>query len=332
LIHYRPFLNTDPPALVRLWNEALPSLGVARPLRVHELDEHAFNSAIFDREGLIVAIREGRPVGFAHAGFGPPDPIEQSPPLALCQSLGTVAMLVIDPAHAHPHLAQGLILAAERYLRTHGARVLYAGSLYPLNPFYWGIYGGSEGAGIVSSHASFILAVTQLGYEPVSTVVSLQYDVATLEPRDPRFILIRRQTMIDHEEDVVPENWWINLALGKLHLTRIRLLNRADGSELARVTTWDMNAFGRQDGRPRVGLIGLKVAPTHRGKGYGKYLVCELIRWARDRSIALIETQAMATNEAALSLYNTVGFEAFDQSQLYRLPAALLERSDTIST
>ncbi len=35
---FRRFRNTDPPALARLWNQAIPQTGTVRPLRIHELD------------------------------------------------------------------------------------------------------------------------------------------------------------------------------------------------------------------------------------------------------------------------------------------------------
>ena len=78
MIRFRRFRNTDPPALARLWNQAIPRTGSAHPLRVHELDTHAFGRVNFDAEGLIVAEREERIVGFVHAGFGldKPDPSE----------------------------------------------------------------------------------------------------------------------------------------------------------------------------------------------------------------------------------------------------------------
>ena len=129
--------------------------GDGTSLRVHELDAHAWGTAIFEAAGLIVAEREGRIVGFVHAGFGPDVPVVRRRPLQLSHEVGTVAMLIVEPGPDDHDIALGLLAAAEDYLRARGAKVLYAGGLFPLNPFYWGIYGGSEGTGILSGHQAF---------------------------------------------------------------------------------------------------------------------------------------------------------------------------------
>ena len=327
MIRYRPFRNSDPLALVGLWNQSVPDLGAVRPLRVHELDSHAFGTVCFDRAGLIVAERDGRILGYVHAGFGPDLPVESTAPFSFDPSLGTIAMLVVDHGVDDPELARRLILEAERYLRSRGASVLYAGGQFPLNPFYWGLYGGSEGSGVLSGHSGFFQTLTAMGYEPVSTTVFLEFDLASPEPRDARAVLTRRRTQLVIEEDALPIHWWENQSLSESHLTRFRLLARSDGTELARATTWDMTWFGRGDGRTRTGLSGVEVSSSHRRKGYGRYLVSEVIRWAREHAWALVEVQTLATNQPALALYQTLGFVPIDQSTVYRLPAGLLDRS-----
>ena len=327
MTRFRSYRNSDSPALVKLWNQVVPEALAARPLQVHELDAHAFSSGCFDRDGLIVAECDHRIVGYVHAGFGPDQPIESTAPFELDRSMGTIALLIVEPGLADSEISRGLIVEAERYLRSRGAKVLYAGGQFPINPFYWGLYGGSEGSGVLSSHPEFPQALTALGYEPVSVTVFLEFKVAEAESRDPRDVLIRRQTQLDFQEDALPANWWENQALSELHLARFRLLARSDDAELARATTWDMSSFGRGDGLSRIGMIGVEVALQHRRKGYGRYLVSEVIRWARDHAVALVEVQTSSTNGPALSLYDSLGFQAIEQSTLYRLPAHLLDRS-----
>lgn len=326
MIHFRPFRNDDPPALVKLWNAAVPGTSAAAPLRVHELDDHAFNPAVFERRGLIVAERDGRPMGFVHAGFGP-DESEPGRPLRLDRTMGVVAMLAVEPGEGDAEIARGLVIEAERHLRREGAQVLYGGGLYPLNPFYWGIYGGSEAAGVPSSHYQFSSTLVSLGYQPVSTAVHLHFDLTCPDPRDPRAGILRRMADVVVEEDAPASSWWEDAALGEFHPTRVGLRLRPDGVEVARVRTWDMGWFGRADGRPRLGVHAVEVDPAHRRKGYARFLLGEVLRSARDRDFQVVEVQTLVDNDPALALYQALEFEPVEQSTVFRLPAPFPDRS-----
>lgn len=315
----RPFRNGDPPALADLWNRGLPAAGVARPLGAHDFDAMVIDRADFDAEGLLVAERDGRLVGFAHAGFGPAEP--EGPSHRLDRELGTVAMLVVDPELDDPELERALMIGAEGYLRGRGASVIYAGGQHPLDPFYRGIYGGSEFAGILSSHRAFLRAVYALGYEPVATTVMLEADLAGPEPRDPRAPLIRRLARVEVVDDAVSASWWDNRALTSFCPTEFRLLAKADDTQLAGATLWEMRGFDQPDGRSRLGLIALEVDPDHRRKGYGRHLISAILKRARDDLADAVAVQTRITNAPALALYEALGFTRVETSTLFRLPA-----------
>ena len=303
--------------MTRLWNLAAPRVATSHPLRVHELDAHAFGNANFEAAGLIVAERDGRIAGFAHAGFGPDFPVPPGLPFRLSYEVGTTAMMVVEPGLGD-EVAIGLFAAAEDYLRSRGARVLYAGGLFPLNPFYWGIYGGSEGSGILSDHQAFHRAALASGYVPAGETVLLEADLGQPEPRDPRTVLIRRQTQMEFIEDVLPSHWWQNLAIGEFPLTDARLVAKSDGSVVAHAATWEMRWFGREEGRVRCGLLDLHVPTEHRRKGYARFLIGEIFRRARSNLIHCVEVQTSAENQPALALYQSTGFVPIEQATLYR--------------
>jgi ribosomal protein S18 acetylase RimI-like enzyme len=317
--HFRSFRNGDPPALAELWNRGVPESGTARPLRGHEFDSHLIERPYFECEGLIVAERDGLIVGYAHAGFGPDMPVGR--PHQFDRALGTIAMLVVEPGPEDPELEQGLISRAESYLRSRGATVIFAGGMFPLNPFYWGVYGGSECAGILAAHHAFHRAVRCARFEPVGTTVLLEADLSAPETRDPRSALLRRKARIEVTEDVLPAHWWEALAIGEFRPTRYRLISRTDETELARATTWDMAWFGRLDGVSRIGLIAVDVTEGHRRKGFGRHLVSEILRQARGEMVGAVAVQTSSTNLPALALYESLGFRCVEETMLYRLPS-----------
>jgi GNAT superfamily N-acetyltransferase len=320
--HFRPFRNFDPPDLTRLWNLAAPRIATAHALRVHELDTLAWNNVTFEADGLIVAERDGHVIGFVHAGFGPDLPISPARTIQLSYEIGTTSMLVVEPGVDDEDVASGLLASAEAYLRARGAKVLYAGALFPLNPFYWGVYGGSEGSGILSGHRLFHRAAIARGYVPASATVLLEADLSQPEPRDPRTPLIRRQTQLEFVDDALPSQWWQNLAIGEFPLTDAQLLAKSDGTVLASASTWDMRWFGRDEGRCRAGLLDLHVPAEHRRKGYARFLIGEILRRARSSLVASVEVQTSTENQPALALYASLGFVPIEQSTLYRLNAS----------
>lgn len=321
MYHLRPFRNDDPPALAEIWNESLPDVGAARPLGVHEFDGLIMGKLHFEAEGLITAVRESdrRIVGFVHAGFGPKE--AEGPSRARDFELGTIAMYAVDPRIDDPELDRGLILAAERYLRTRGARVVYAGGQYPLNPFYWGLYGGSEFSGILGGHVGFRRAVERAGYRPAASSVLWEADLARPEVRDPKAPLLRRLTRVEVGDDAPMDRWWDSLALGHFRPTIYRLSSKIDGRYLAGASTWEMLGF-RRDGRCRTGLIELDVAIEERRKGYGRHLVAEVLRHARTQMTEVVSVVTSTDNAPALALYESAGFVRVERSDLYRLPSS----------
>ena len=136
---FRHFRNTDPPALVEVWNESFPGRGAYR-LRSANLLEHAvLAKSYFDPMGLIVAEDEGKVVGFSHAGFGP-----NSAENGLEATPGVVCMVAVKPSHRRRQIGSELLRRAEEYLKTRGSVKYIAGGVRPINPFYFGLYGGAD--------------------------------------------------------------------------------------------------------------------------------------------------------------------------------------------
>src|ERR1700758_2344769 len=72
-------------------------------------------------------------------------------------------------------------------------------------------------------------------------------------------------------------------------------------------------------GRPGLYLEDLFVRPEHRGKGYGRALLIDLARIARDRDCGRMEWAVLNWNEPAIQFYRKLGAKPLDEWTVFRL-------------
>jgi GNAT superfamily N-acetyltransferase len=72
-------------------------------------------------------------------------------------------------------------------------------------------------------------------------------------------------------------------------------------------------------GRPGLYLEDLFIKPEKRGKGYGRALLVELAKIARDRGCGRMEWAVLDWNEPAIKFYRTLGAKPMDEWTVFRL-------------
>ena len=72
-------------------------------------------------------------------------------------------------------------------------------------------------------------------------------------------------------------------------------------------------------GRPGLYLEDLFVKPEHRGKGYGRALLVDLAKIARDRGCGRMEWAVLDWNEPAIEFYRKLGARPLDEWKIFRL-------------
>jgi len=72
-------------------------------------------------------------------------------------------------------------------------------------------------------------------------------------------------------------------------------------------------------GRPGLYLEDLFVKPDYRGKGYGRALLVDLARIARDRGCGRMEWAVLDWNDPAIQFYRKLGAKPNDEWTVYRL-------------
>src|SRR5262249_17461364 len=151
--------NGDPPALAAIWNEVATGRGAAALANAAEFERAVYSKPYFDPAGLMIADHDGVPVAFIHAGFGPNDDGS-----AIDRSRGVICAIAVRMAYRQRGIGTELLRRAEQYLIESGCGEAVAGPKQPRNPFYFGLYGGSDLCGFLESDPLAERFLTRRGF------------------------------------------------------------------------------------------------------------------------------------------------------------------------
>lgn len=314
MLAYRTFRNTDPPELTAIWRSRRGQRGLTEAVSPDLFEQLIFAKLYFDYGGLIVAREDGRPVGFAHAAFGSNDRGDD-----LSTELGVTCMVLVRPDCAESEVAAGLLERCERYLRGRGAKVLYGGGIRPLNPFYLGLYGGSELPGVLDSDLVAREVYGSHGYREIDRTLALRRRLSGFQAViDRRQMQIRRQMIVEVTADPRPKTWWEACTLGDFDLTRFELIPRGGGTAVAWATFRSMEPTGVSGIGRATGLVELGVDESIRRRGLAVFLLSEAFRQFVSHGILLVEARVMQQNAAALGMYQKLGFNQVGYGSVFR--------------
>jgi ribosomal protein S18 acetylase RimI-like enzyme len=316
VITYRRFRNTDPPLLVDVWNEALTGGRGAYPIRTPALLERwVFSKPYFDHGDLIVAEdgEANQAAGFALAGFGPN---EERTGLS---DRGVICGVLVRPSYRRQGIGRELARRAEEYLRQRGAKDVVFGSMWPDNPYLFGLYGGSNSPGVLASEPDAGPFLKALGWQPAEQVLVLQKKLdAPLTVADPRFGHLRRRYDAQVLRAAGVGSWWEECVWGTLEPVEMRMTDKLTDLPAARSVVWELEGFSWKWNYPSAGLIDVQVRDDLRKQGLGKLLVAHVLRFLQDQFFAIAELQVPAANEPAVGLCKSLGFDQIDTGHVYR--------------
>jgi ribosomal protein S18 acetylase RimI-like enzyme len=314
VIRYRSFRNADPPGIVEVWNEVFTGRSSYTLRGCAPLERFVFAKPYFDPAGFIVAEEDGQILGFGHAGFG-----ATSAESALSRNIGVTCLIGVRPAHRLRGIGSELLRRGEAYLREGGARTLYAGCMRPLSPFYFGLYGGSDQPGLLTSDAGAAPFLERHGYRAWDTCLVFQRRLdQAISVADARFVNLRRRFELRILPRIQLGTWWQECVLGLLEPVEFRLDEKTTGQVAARATVWEMEGFSTRRKQPLVGILNLFVPEELRRQGIGKLFLAQILLYLQEQCFSLAELQTMERNRAALGLYEALGFERVDIGRIYR--------------
>lgn len=313
MIRYRPFENWDPPALAEIWRTQRPIRGRMQSVTPQVLEQHVLAKPWFDRQGLIVACDGARPVGFAHAGFGADCELRR-----VDCTQGTTCLVLIAPHEQRPQIAQELLAASEDHLRRRGAQQLFAGSQSPLNPFYLGLYGSSDTAGVLTSNKGFVELLQASGYVPKHRRVLAGRTLAGFRPPvDRQQMQVRRRFKVAGPTDVLPDNWWDACVWALHEISRFDLVLEGGGEPIISALFWDIDPLAASWGVRTVGLVKLDDTPEAREQGLSTYLLADVLKQYQASGYAHFEAQAAAEDASLRDLLKSLGLVEYDEGALW---------------
>ncbi len=279
-----------------------------QPMSVDVLDRVVLSKPYFDRRGLIVAVREGRMLGFAHAGFG------CDADGKLIVERGTTCMLMVAPQERAGSLGRELLDQSEAYLQAAGSQHLSGGPFHPTDPFYLGLYGGSELPGVLASDHWLLELYQQAGYHEVGRRAILQRELAGFRPPVDRHLMqIRRSYQVEAELDPAPRTWWEACTFGQTDRTRFHLRPRRGSASAGQVTYWDLEPLASSWGVHAAGLVQLDLTEDGPPPGAELFLVAESIKQLHSQGVTLVEVQLGSGDNARRRLYECLGFQQVDE-------------------
>ena len=277
------------------------------------LEQYVLAKPWFDRHGLIVACEGARPVGFVHAGFGANDT-----QTTLERDEGTTCLLLVAPHEQRPQIAMELLAASEDYLRKGGAKQLYAGSQFPLNPFYLGMYGSSDVSGVLNSNTGWVSLLTASGYRPHIRRVLAGRVLAGFRPTvDRKQMQVRRRFKVAGPTDILPDNWWDACVWALHEWARFDLVLPDGGEPIISATFWDVDPIARSWGVQTIGLVKLEDTPEARQEGLTTYLLSEVLRQYQSAGYAQFEAQARTDDDALRQIFDGLGLTEYDEGALW---------------
>jgi ribosomal protein S18 acetylase RimI-like enzyme len=320
VIVYRPSRNTDPPGLTEIWNESVTGRG-AYPVRTPALFERwVFSKPYFRHDDVIVAQdgETGTLVGFALNGFGPDEELARA-----SSDLGVVCAVLVRPAYRRRGIGRELLRRSEDALRGRGAKEVVVGSMWPNNPYLFGLYGGSNSPGILDAEPDAGPFLAKLGYTRAEECTVFQRKLDTpLTLADPRFGHLRRRYDAQVLRAAGVGSWWQECQWGLLEPVEMRLTDKLTDLPAARAVLWELEGFSWKWNYPSAGLLDVQVRSDLRRQGLAKMLISQVLRFLQDQFFAVAELQVPASDEVSVGLCRSLGFETVDTGAVYRRPAA----------
>ncbi|MBX7103081.1 MAG: GNAT family N-acetyltransferase [Gemmataceae bacterium] len=262
---------------------------------------------------MILAFDGETPLGFIHVGFGPND--QQT---ALDHSTAVICAIAVRPGFRKKGVGTELLNKAEAFARDAGAKVIIGGAARPLNPFYFGVYGGSDAPGFLKSDPTIGSFLEKHGYVERDRYSVLQRRLEVpITVADARFPQLRKRFDVTIQPRTGLGSWWQESVLGPVDPVELRVEDRATRQTAGRALVWEMEGYSYRWNSPAAGILDLNVREDLRRTGLGRFFLAHLLRYLQEQYFGICECQAHSGNAGALRLLQSMGFAPVDVGVTY---------------
>ncbi len=310
MIDYRPFRNNDPPSLCEIWRNHAPLRAFFRPLTPPILESMVLSKPFFDRDGLIVAVENGRLIGFAHAGFAPNQKGD-----GLDTSVGATCMLMVSHPRQRHDVARELLARSEAYLRQRGAQQIHGGSTHAIAPFYQGLYGGATTSGVMATDTETRNLFSEAGYVESGRNVVLQRPLAGFRPLvDRQQMQLKRSLLVEPLPDPPAATWWeaCNVGFNDRYCFSVR--PRTGAPTKSTVTFWDIEPLASSWGVHAAGLTNLQLDEPEDRETLTLFLLGESLRQMAAEGMTLAEAHTVGPKDPLHAILERLGFREVEQT------------------
>ena len=307
MIHYRSFLNWDPPAIAEIWRTQPPLRGRLQAITPAMLEELVFAKPYFDRHGFILAVDGTKPVGFVHAALGASE--DES---TLSADQGAICQLMVGPHGRKGEIEAELLAAGENYLRQKGVRQVFGGCRYPVNPFYLGLYGGSDLPGVLASDLTLGNLLRAYDYREGSRRLLLSRTLDRFKAPVSGKLIQLRLTHRVQSVHVLPDTWWSACVWVHADWTRYQLQRKNADDVLVSATFWDVMPLAREWGVRAAGLVQIDDTEEAREAGLTMLLLSEALAQLQKQGATLVDAQAAASDTTLVDLLRQLGLAEYD--------------------
>ena len=269
----------------------------------------------FDPAGLFLAIDDGKPLGFAHFGFGPNELESDIDP-----ATGVLAQIQVIDCDQRQKIASELFATGMQYLKSRGATECFAVAKFPFSPFYMGLYGGSRVPGVPEEDEFTRQVCEAAGFQTIQNIFVFQRSLLGFRPVVNRIQLaLRRQYQVNPIVDPLLPNWWQYCTFGTAEIFGFDVTKRGSEESLGRVFYWDVEPLSREWGVATLGMINLEIDEPHRRQGLATFLVGESLRQLAAQNRGGVEIQLRESHESAIGVAQKLGFEKISTGTEMRL-------------